>query len=130
MEAKRFDNYQKQMSNAMKQSNVQSDNLFTQLSIILDNLKQFVNSETFSQTAFKQEVIRQFLIVDTSDDTAMHFQNQLKTFCSSKNEAIKTISDLYNMVKPLSQQLSSWYSIAKIADECMEEIQKSICNSN
>lgn len=130
MDEKRFDDYQMRMLNAMKKPSIQSNDSFTKLSIILDNLKKFLSNESFSQTNFRKEVLKQFASVDSSDNTAKHFQNRLYTFCSSKKEAMKTISDLYSMVKPLSQQINSWSSIAKLANECMKEIQESIYNSN
>ncbi len=129
MDIKRFENYQQQILNAINNPNKQSNDPFTKLSNILDNLKIFVEGKNFSQNAFKQEVDKQFSYIDSSDEIAQHFQKQLNTFCSSKSEALQTISDLYNMVKPLSQQVASWSSVASIANECMAEIQKSIYNS-
>lgn len=124
-----FENYQKRMLNALKNPNKQSDDLFTKLSNILDNLKEFVNNSNYSQAGFKQEVENQFKSVDSSDETVRHFKKTLKGFCSNKNEALKTISELYSMVKPISNQVGSWSTVASIADECMVEIQKSIFHS-
>ncbi len=129
MDAKRFENYQQRILNAISNPNKQSNDPFTKLSNILDNLKIFVEEKNFSQNAFKQEVNRQFASIDSSDETAQHFQKQLNTFCSSKSETLQTISDLYNMVKPLSQQVASWSSVANITKQCMAEIQGSIYNS-
>ena len=91
---------------------------------ILENLKLFVNNGTYSQAGFKQEVEKQFKTVDSSDETARHFKKTLKNFCSTKNEAIKTISELHSMVKPISTQVGSWSAVASIANECMAEIEK------
>ena len=124
-----FENYQKQMLDAIKNSNEQSNDPFTKLSNILENLKLFVNTGIYSQAEFKQEVEKQFKSVDSSDETARHFKKTLKNFCSTKNEEIKTISELYSMVKPISTQVGSWSAVANIANECMAEIEKSIFHS-
>lgn len=128
MDTKRFDDYQKRMMDAMQNPNKQSNDPFTKLASILENLKTFVNKGTYSQKGFRKEVYNQFKNVDSSDETAKHFQKQLNTYSSSKAEALQTISELYNMVKPLSQQIGSWSSVASIANECMAEIEKSIYN--
>ena len=112
-----FENYQKRMLDAMQNPNRQSNDPFTKLSNILDNLKIFVNDGNYSQTGFKQEVENQFKSIDSSNETIRHFEKTLKDFCSSKNEALKTISELYSMVKPISKQVGSWSSVASIADE-------------
>lgn len=124
-----FENYQKRMLDAIKNSNEQSNDPFTKLSNILENLKLFVNTGIYSQAEFKQAVEKQFKSVDSSDETARHFKKTLKNFCSTKNEAIKTISELYSMVRPISTQVGSWSAVASIANECMAEIEKSIFHS-
>ena len=121
-----FENYQKRMLNAVQNPNKQSNDPFTKLSNILENLKLFVNNGTYSQTGFKQEVEKQFKTVDSSDETARHFKKTLKNFCSTKNEALKTISELHSMVKPISTQVGSWSAVASIANECIAEIEKNI----
>ncbi len=127
MNDKTFENYQKQMLNAMQNPNKKSHDPFTKLSSILDNLKIFVNNDNnYSQPKFKQEVENQFKSVDSSDETVRHFKKTLKDFCSTKSEALKTISELYSMVKPISNQVGSWSTVASIANECMAEIEKSI----
>ncbi len=126
MNDKTFENYQNRMLDAIKNSNEQSNDPFTKLSNILENLKLFVNTGIYSQAEFKQEVEKQFKSVDSSDETARHFKKTLKNFCSTKNEAIKTISELYSMVKPISTQVGSWSAVASIANECMAEIEKNI----
>lgn len=55
-----FENYQKRMLDAIKNSNEQSNDPFTKLSNILENLKLFVNTGIYSQAEFKQEVEKQF----------------------------------------------------------------------
>lgn len=117
------------MLDAIQNSNEQSNDPFTKLSNILENLKLFVNTGIYSQAEFKQEVEKQFKSVDSSDETARHFKKTLKNFCSTKNEAIKTISELHSMVKPISTQVGSWSAVASIANECMAEIEKSIFHS-
>ena len=124
-----FENYQKRMFDAMQNPNRQSNDPFTKLSNILDNLKIFVNDGNYSQTGFKQEVENQFKSIDSSNETIRHFEKTLKDFCSSKNETLKTISELYSMVKPISKQVGSWSSVASIADECIAEIEKGIFHS-
>lgn len=114
------------MLDAIQTSNEQSNDPFTKLSNILENLKLFVNNGTYSQAGFKQEVEKQFKTVDSSDETARHFKKTLKNFCSTKNEAIKAISELHSMVKPISTQVGSWSAVASIANECMAEIEKNI----
>ena len=108
MNDKTFENYQNRMLDAIKNSNEQSNDPFTKLSNILENLKLFVNTGIYSQAEFKQEVEKQFKSVDSSDETARHFKKTLKNFCSTKNEAIKTISELYSMVKPISTQVGAF----------------------
>ena len=56
MNDKTFENYQKRMLDAMQNQNEQSNDPFTELSNILENLKLFVNNGTYSQAGFKQEV--------------------------------------------------------------------------
>ena len=129
MNDKTFENYQKRMLDVVQNSNKQSNDPFTKLSNILENLKLFVNNGTYSQAGFKKEVERQFRSVDSSDETARHFKNTLKDFCSTKNEALKTISELHSMVKPISTQVGSWSAVASIANEYMAEIEKSIFHS-
>lgn len=129
MNDKTFENYQKRMLDVVQNSNKQSNDPFTKLSNILENLKLFVNNGTYSQAGFKKEVERQFRSVDSSDETARHFKNTLKDFCSTKNKALKTISELHSMVKPISTQIGSWSAVASIANECMAEIEKSIFHS-
>lgn len=129
MNDKTFKCYQKRMLNAMQNSNRQSNDSFTKLFNILDNLKLFVNSGNYSQTKFKQEVENQFKSVDYSDKTVRHFKRTLKDFGSTKSEALKTISELYSMVKPISNQVGSWSAVADIANECMAEIEKNIFHS-
>lgn len=130
MNDKTFENYQKRMLDAMQTPNKQSNDLFTKLSNILDNLKTYVNDGKYSQAGFKQEVEKQFKSVDSSDETVRHFKKTLKNFCSTKSEALQTISDLYSMVKPISTQIGSWSAVASIANECIAEIEKSIFHSN
>lgn len=129
MNDKTFECYQKRMLNAMQNSNRQSNDSFTKLFNILDNLKLFVNSGNYSQTKFKQEVENQFKSVDYSDETVRHFKRTLNDFGSTKSEALKTISELYSMVKPISNQVGSWSAVADIANECMTEIEKNIFHS-
>lgn len=129
MNDKTFECYQKRMLNAMQNPNRQSNDSFTKLSNILDNLKLFVNSGNYSQTKFKQEVENQFKSVDYSNETVRHFKRTLKDFGSTKSEALKTISELYSMVKPISNQVGSWSTVADIANECMAEIERSIFHS-
>lgn len=129
MNDKTFENYQKRMLDAMQNPNKQSNDLFTKLSNILENLKTFVNTSTFSQIGFKQEVEKQFKSVDSSDETVSHFKKTLLDFCSNKSGSLKTISELHSMVKPLSVQVGSLSAVASIANECMAEIEKSIFHS-
>lgn len=129
MDDKTFENYQKRMVEAMQNPNKQSNDLFTKLSNILDNLKVYVNNCNYSQAGFKKEVENQFKSIDSSSETVKHFKKTLNDFCSSKNEALKTISELYSMVKPISNQIGSWSAVASIVNECMAEIEKSIFNS-
>ena len=124
-----FENYHKRMLDAMQNPNKQGDDLFTKLSNILENLNSFVNNGTFSPAGFKKEVEKQFKSVDSSDETARHFKKTLEDFCSTKNEALKTISELHSMVKPISTQVGSWSAVASIANEYMAEIEKSIFHS-
>lgn len=126
MNDKTFENYQNRMLDAILNSNEQSNDPFTKLSNILENLKLFVNTGIYSQAEFKQEVEKQFKSVDSSDETARHFKKTLKNFCSTKNEALKTISELHSMVKPISTQVGSWSAVVSIANECMAEIEKNI----
>ncbi len=88
-----------------------------------------MNNGTFSPAGFKKEVEKQFKSVDSSDETARHFKKTLEDFCSTKNEALKTISELHSMVKPISTQVGSWSAVASIANEYMAEIEKSIFHS-
>lgn len=53
MNDKTFENYQKRMLDAILNSNEQSNDPFTKLSNILENLKSFVNNGTFSPAGFK-----------------------------------------------------------------------------
>lgn len=129
MNDKTFENYQKRMLNAMQNPNLKSNDLFTKLSDILENLKKFVNINTYSQTGFKQEVEKQFKSVDSSDETVKHFKKTLLDFCSSKSEALKTISELHGMVKPISTQVGSLSEVASITRECIAEIENSIFHS-
>lgn len=78
MNDKTFENYQKRMLDAILNSNEQSNDPFTKLSNILENLKSFVNNGTFSPAGFKQEVEKQFKSVDSSDETARHFKKTLE----------------------------------------------------
>lgn len=130
MNDKTFENYQKRMLDAMQNPNKQSNDLFTKLSIILDNLKTFVKTGNYSQAGFRQKVESQFKSVNSSDETVKHLKNTLKNFCSTRSEALKTISELYSMVKPISIQVGSLSAVASIADECMAEIERSIFHSN
>lgn len=129
MNDKTFENYQKRMLDAMQNPNLKGNDLFTKLSNILENLKKFVNSNTYSQNGFKQEVEKQFKSVDSSDETVSHLKKTLLDFCSSKNEALSTISELHGMVKPLSTKVGSLSEVASIARECMAEIENSIFHS-
>ena len=72
----------------MQNPNKQSNDLFTKLSNILDNLKIFVNNGKYFQTKFKQEVENQFKSIDSSCETVRHFKKTLKDFCSTKSEAL------------------------------------------
>lgn len=126
MNGKTFENYQKRMLSAIQNPSKQSNDPFTKLSNILDNLKTFVNNEgNYTQAGFKQEVEKQFKSVDSSDETVRHFKKTLTEFCSTKSESLKTISELYSMVRPISKQVGSWSAVASIANECMSEIEKS-----
>ena len=129
MNDRNFENYQKRMLDAMQNPKEQINDPFKKLSNILENLKLFVNNGTYSQAGFKQEVEKQFKTVDSSDETARHFKKTLKNFCSTKNEALKIISELHSMVKPISTQVGSWSAVASIANEYMAEIEKSIFHS-
>lgn len=124
-----FDNYQKRILKSMSTPNPESDDFFTILSKILDNLKKYINEKQFSLSGFRSEIEKQFKITDTSDQTANHIKKTLLQ-CNTKAEAIITITDLYNMVKPISLQIGSWTTIASITEEFMSEIEKSILNSN
>ena len=129
MNDRNFENYQKRMLDAVQNPNKQSNDPFTKLSNILENLNSFVNNGTFSPARFKQEVEKQFKSVDSSDETARHFKKTLEDFWSTKNEALKIISELHSMVKPISTQVGSWSAVASIANEYMAEIEKSIFHS-
>ena len=78
MNDKTFENYQKRMLDAMQNQNEQSNDPFTKLSNILENLKLFVNNGTYSQAGFKQEVEKQLKSVDSSDETVRHFKKNIK----------------------------------------------------
>ena len=110
---------------SMINPNPQSNDPFTKLVIVLDNLKSFVNNRSFSHSAFKQEVEKQFHSVDCSEEMASHFKNTLLE-CTNRTVATKTISELYSMVKPLSLELGSMSSVASVTRECLAEIQKGI----
>lgn len=129
MNDKTFENYQKRILDAMQNPNKRSNDPFTKLSNILENLKSYVNNGTFSTAGFKHEVEKQFKSVDSSDETAKHFKKTLEDFSSTKKETLKTISELHSMVKPISAQVGSWSAVASIANECMAEIEKSIFHS-
>lgn len=129
MNDKIFDDYQKRMLNAMSTPNPESNDPFTQLSKILDNLKKYVQGSHFSLSGYKSEIEKQFKITSTSDQTANQFKKTLLK-CTNKTDALRTITDLYDMVKPISLQVGSWSSVASIAKECMAEIEKSIFHSN
>lgn len=128
MNDKTFNNYQKRMLDAMQNPNIQSDDPFTKLSDILENLKTFVLNNAFSQVKFKQETEKQFRSILPLDDTSDYIKKTLMSFCSSKNETLKTLSELHNMIKPISIHVSSWSAVASIANECMAEIEQSIFN--
>ena len=134
MNDKNFENYQKRMLDAVQNPNKQSNDPFTKLSNILENLNSFVNNGTFSPAGFKKEVEKQFKSVDSSDETARHFKKTLEDFCSTKNEALKTKLVFFykfndTMIKPISTQVGSWSAVASIANEYMAEIEKSIFHS-
>ena len=63
MNDKTFENYQKRMLDAMQNPNEQSNDPFTKLSNILDNLKMFVNNGIYSPAGFKQEVEKQLTLL-------------------------------------------------------------------
>lgn len=94
MDNKTFESYQKRMMDAMKNPNSQSNEPFTKLANILDNLNKFLNSDSFSLTGFKQEVEKQFQSVDCSEEIASHFKNTLLK-CTDRTVAVKTISELF-----------------------------------
>ncbi len=125
MDNNTFEYYQKRILNAIGTPNFQSKDPFTVLLKILDNLKEFVHKNSFSPFEFRQEIEKQFRIANSSDETFTHFKNTLLK-CSNKAETIETITDLYNIVKPISLQISSWSSVVSIANEYMAEIEKSI----
>lgn len=129
MDDKIFDSYQKRILNAMDTPNLESNDPFTQLFKILGNLKKYVSNGHFSLSGFKSEIENQFNFVDTSNQVANHFKKTLLK-CTTKTDALKTLTDLYDMVKPISLQVGSWSSIANIAEEYMAEIEKSIFHSN
>lgn len=56
MEAKRFENYQQRILDAISNTNKHSNDPFTKLSSILEDLKMFVESKPFSHNEFKYEV--------------------------------------------------------------------------
>lgn len=126
MNDKTFESYQKRMLDAMQNPNQHSNDPFTKLSNKLDNLKKIVNSRTFSKAEFKQEVNKLFCDVDSSDEESKHIKNTLISFSSTKDEAIKTISELQCMIKPISVQIGSLSAVADIANEYMAEIKKQI----
>ena len=61
MNDKLFENYKKRMLEAMQHPNEdKQDNIFSRLSNILDNLRNFVNTVTpYSSADFKEEVEKQ-----------------------------------------------------------------------
>ena len=126
MSDKTFEKYQKRMLDAMQNPNQHSNDPFTKLSNKLDNLKKFVNSRTFSKSEFEQEVNKLFSDIDSSDEETRHIKNMLMSFSSTKKEAIKTISELQSMIKPISVQIGSLSAVADIANEYMAEIEKKI----
>ena len=126
MSDKTFEKYQKRMLDAMQNPNQHSNDPFTKLSNKLDNLKKFVNSRTFSKEEFEQEVNKLFSDIDSSDEETRHIKNMLMSFSSTKKEAIKTISELQSMIKPISAQIGSLSAVADIANEYMAEIEKQI----
>lgn len=125
MDSKTFENYQKRMLDAINTPNFQSKDPFTKLSKVLDNLTKYVNAESFTSGGFIQEVERQFKTIDSSDEDATHFKNTLLK-CSNKADALRIITELYNMVNPISLQVGSWSAVASIVNEYMAEIEKSI----
>ena len=128
MNDKLFENYKKRMLEAMQHPNEdKQDNIFSRLSNILDNLRNFVNTVTpYSSADFKEEVEKQFKAVDHSNEIVKHFFRMLMDFSYDKKEALNTISELYGMAKPLSMQFSSWSTVSDIADEFIAEIQNEI----
>ena len=128
MNDKLFENYKKRMLEAMQHPNEdKQDNIFSRLSNILDNLRNFVNTVTpYSSVGFKEEVEKQFKAVDHSNEIVKHFFRRLMDFSYDKKEALNTISELYGMAKPLSMQFSSWSTVSDIADEFIAEIQNEI----
>ena len=126
MNDKTFESYQKRMLDAMQNPNQHSNDPFTKLSNKLDNLKKFVNCRTFSKAEFKKEVNKLFTDIDSSDEETRHIKNTLISFSSTKEEAIKTISELQSMIKPISVQIGSLSAVADIANEYMAEIEKKI----
>lgn len=124
-----FENYQKRMLNAVQNPNKQSNDPFTKLSNILENLNRLwitVHSLRLDSSTKSKNSLNLLILLA---ETARHFKKTLEDFCSTKNEALKTISELHSMVKPISTQVGSWSAVASIANEYMAENWKSIFHS-
>ncbi len=129
MDEKTFQNYQKRLLEATKKLNEQSDDPFTKSCKILDNLKKFVLNGTFSQVKFQQETEKQFNSIVPLDEASASIKRNLMDFCSNRNEALETISELYNFIKPMAVQIGSVPVIRRITMECLEEVKRDIFHS-
>lgn len=124
MNDRTFENYQKRMLDAMQSSSKQNNDPFIELCNILNNLQIFVNNGTYSQSKFRQEVENQFKSVDLPDAIVSVSKKKLNDFCATKNEALKTILELYYITKSFSEP-----AVAVFTNECIVEIEKSIFHS-
>ena len=107
-------NYQKRIIHP------QSKDPFSDLSEILENLREYLNNTSFSLSCFKQKVEKE---LSSSDEMTQHFKRRLLK-CSNKSEALETIQDLYCTVTPIAANVEKWSKISNVVRERLKDIEK------
>lgn len=119
--------FEKEITNMMKSMEFLTEPS-TKLNSILHELKAFASSGSYSPEKFKQKVQFEFKSFDFKNfrEVAQSNKEMLLSFCSTRQEALKTVEELMSMSQLVSSQIQFGTATSKVASEFMTNLEKSL----
>lgn len=120
---KSFEIYREKIETALGDPKKLKD-VFSQEASILENLKSWITNPEYLYTkdSFREKVLAEFEII-TSENRSVTLMNFLLASSFSKEEALKAISKMYSVIKPMSFEYKAMQKVKSIAEEYLNTIK-------